>query len=480
MVLVGGGGGNFARADFRLCSSGNVYLWKTFPWNLLFSSQEPLPLSSILSLLSPLRRGPKAPGGMSGFSDPRFRRNGSESKQGRPLRIDGKSAGVRGEERVDMNKSIVLGLLLAMMVPAVALADGVSFSGDLRLRWDYASLDLPGSVDDDSFNNTDAVLNIGISGTVSDNVGVTASLRHALAFGLDGDGPDNDGALNIQEVFVSIGNLGAATSVMDGWSLDVGRMELPDYGRIIHSDDWFSALPPFNADGYHLASDLGGVGVDIYHYASGASPAGDSDAITGFNADMGDLGGFADIAFGYWIANPSHSTGGDNNTWFSVTADNLGGENVAGLDIDFGYASVDPGDDGDSGTLTSVSVGYDMETVNLHVSNSVTEDTWFNMVGIEPHGTHGITDLFMFANDIDNTTVGASFSLMDSVDATVNYITLGQDSTGDDIGTEIDLILAWDCGDDVAMNIGYGMFSGDDDFGGGDYDYVYIQTGWSF
>ena len=80
-----------------------------------------------------MERGPEASGGMNEFSDPRFRRKGSV-KKGNPLKIDGKSAGVGGGERVNMNKSILLGLVVAMMVPAVALADGIDLGGDVRLR----------------------------------------------------------------------------------------------------------------------------------------------------------------------------------------------------------------------------------------------------------------------------------------------------------------------------------------------------------
>ncbi|MGE4631574.1 MAG: hypothetical protein AAEJ47_00910, partial [Planctomycetota bacterium] len=77
-----------------------------------------------------------------------------------------------------MNKSILLGLVLALMVPAVALADGVTVNGDVRLRWEYAGAELGGL--SASTNDTNAVLNIGIGGTVSESIGYTASLRHAM------------------------------------------------------------------------------------------------------------------------------------------------------------------------------------------------------------------------------------------------------------------------------------------------------------
>ena len=371
-----------------------------------------------------------------------------------------------------MNKSTLLVLALAMLVPTVALADGVSIDGDLRLRWEYAG------AGDASANNTDAVINFGVTGNVSDNVSVTASLRHAMAFDLDGDGLDNDGTLNIQEVYASIGDLGAASGVLAGWSLDVGRMELPDYGRVIHSDDWFTGLAPFNGDGYHASSAMGGIDIDIYHYGGGSDPAGDSDAVTGFHFGFGDMSGMADLALGYWSGNPSATTGGESTSITSIYANNIGGDALAGIDLDFEYGTSDDGGAGDSGSLTVISFGYQMEGVGLHASNSVADENWFNVVGIEKHGTYGITDLFNANNDIEATTIGANFQPMEGIDATVNFITLSEDSTGDDYGTELDLIIGWDCGDDVRMDIGYGSFSPDG--AGDDVDYVYLQTGWDF
>jgi hypothetical protein len=69
---------------------------------------------------------------------------------------------------------------------------------------------------------------------------------------------------------------------------------------------------------------------------------------------------------------------------------------------------------------------------------------------------------------------------MDGVDATVSFITLGEDTSGDDTGTEVDLVLGWDCGSDVRMNIGYASFSADDASGMADSDFFYLQTGWDF
>ena len=266
--------------------------------------------------------------------------------------------------------------------------------------------------------------------------------------------------------------------MLAGWSLDVGRMELPDYGRVIHSDDWFTGLAPFNGDGYHASSAMGGIDIDIYHYGGGSDPAGDSDAVTGFHFGFGDMSGMADLALGYWSGNPSATTGGESTSITSIYANNIGGDALAGIDLDFEYGTSDDGGAGDSGSLTVISFGYQMEGVGLHASNSVADENWFNVVGIEKHGTYGITDLFNADNDIEATTIGANFQPMEGIDATVNFITLSEDSTGDDYGTELDLIIGWDCGDDVRMDIGYGSFSPDG--AGDDVDYVYLQTGWDF
>jgi len=258
-------------------------------------------------------------------------------------------------------------------------------------------------------------------------------------------------------------------------------MELPDYGRVIHSDDWFSATAPLNSDGYHASSAMGGIDIDIYHYGGGSAAfgihAGDSNSVTGFHFGFGDMSDMADLAVGYWSGNPGQG-GGETESIMSIYANDIGGDNLAGVDLDFEYGTSDDGGAGDSGTLTVISFGYQMEGVGLHASNSVADENWFNVVGIEKHGTYGITDLFIAVNDVEATTIGADFQPMDGMDATVNFISLSQDSTGDDYGTELDLILGWDCGDDVRMDIGYGSFSPDG--AGDDVDYVYLQTGWDF
>jgi hypothetical protein len=400
-------------------------------------------------------------------SDPRLRRK-EVSKKEIPLRSSASPPEWNGEERVIMNKSTLLGLALAMLVSTVALADGVSIDGDLRLRWEY------GSIGDASFNNNDAVINFGVAGNVSDNVSVTASLRHFFAFDMDGG---TGGVLNIQEVYATIVDLGAANGMLAGWSLDVGRMNLPDYDRVIHADDWFSGAAPTNTDGYHASSAMGGIDIDIYHHGGGGVPAGNSDSATGFHFGFGDMSGMADLALLYWSFNPAG--GGDTGSITSIYANDIGGDALAGIDLDFQYGTSDDGGAGDNGTLTVISFGYQMEGVGLHASNSVADENWVNALGgVEKHGTYGITDLFIAANDIEATTIGANFQPMEGIDATVNFITLGVDSTGADLGTEIDVILGWDCGDDVRMDIGYGSFSPDG--AGDDVDYVYLQTGWDF
>ncbi|RUA07621.1 MAG: hypothetical protein DSY81_11630 [Bacillota bacterium] len=370
-----------------------------------------------------------------------------------------------------MNKSTLLGLALAMLVPTVALADGVTIGGDLRLRWDYSGNDTAASV-----NSSSAVINFDLDAAVNDNVSFSASLRHDFAFG-DGSGGS---PMGVQEAYASIGDLGSASGVLAGWSLDVGRMNNPDYGRIINSDDWDQTTAPASSDGYHLASDMGGVGIDIYYFGGGNSPAGSADSALGANFDLGDMGGFADITIGYWSGSSAVDS---SNT--SITISNIGGDSLAGVDLDVQYATSDDGTASDDGTLTSISASYGLGDMGmtLHASNTIADATWTAM-SAAAHGTNGIADIALtagiFGADIDNTTIGLSFSPMDGVDATINFITLATDAAGTDLGTETDLVLSWECGSDVTMDVGYATFSADTAGGLADDDFFYLQTGWDF
>jgi len=373
-----------------------------------------------------------------------------------------------------MNKSTLLGLALAMLVSTVALADGVTVGGDVRLRWDYSGNDTAASE-----NSSSAVTNIDLDAAINDNVSFSASLRHDFAFG-EAAGPGVHPAPWIQEAYASVGDLGSASGVLAGWSLDVGRMNNPDYGRIINSDDWDQSTAPASSDGYHLASDMGGVGIDIYYFGGGSvapGGAGSGDSMLGANFDLGDMGGFADIAIGYW----SNSTTVDSSNT-SITISNIGGDSLAGVDLDVQYATSDDGTASDDGTLTSISASYGLGDMGmtLHASNTVADATWTAMSDA-PHGANGIADLITGAGaDIDNTTIGLSFSPMDGVDATIDFITLATDAAGTDLGTETDLVLSWECGSDVTMDIGYATFSADTGGGMADDDFFYLQTGWDF
>ena len=419
-----------------------------------------------------------------------------------------------------MNKSTLLGLALAMLVPTVALADGVSIGGDLRLRWDYSS-----TGDDAGQNATEAVTTFDLDAAMNDNVSFSAALRNGMTFGQAG----GSGVLNVQEAYASIGNLGTATTVLEGWSLEIGRQTKPTYGsgRVMNGDDWGFGAPE-NADGYHASSEMGGIGIDLYSWGGGGDPAGSSNGTIGVVADFGDMGGFASISVGYWGYDRNASTaedlgddelpGGtgadaDTDAFTSVSADtnivinidNIGGDNLMGVDLDVEWASSggdqagDRTDDddlesdttyttggGEDGTMTTISASYALADMGmtLHVSNSTTDEFWRSSVS-DPHGTHGIADLVNGA-DIDNTTFGVSFSPMDGINATISHITLKQDSTGDDIGTETDIVLDWACGD-IDMQIGYAAYStgfsgtpSGTDATEEDNNYFYLQTGWDF
>jgi hypothetical protein len=284
---------------------------------------------------------------------------------------------------------------------------------------------------------------------------------------------------------------------------------------------------------------MGGIGIDLYSWGGGGDPAGSSNGTIGVVADFGDMGGFASISVGFWgydrgdVFNdfvegsdliPGNDgpdmipgtpddvdeipavadTGTDEDiavtaadTNLVINIDNIGGDNLMGVDLDIEWASSGADDVGDvaflagdgaaeDGTMTTISASYALGDMGmtLHVSNSTTDEFWRSSVS-DPHGTHGIADLVNGA-DIDNTTFGVSFSPMDGINATISHITLKQDSTGDDIGTETDIVLDWACGD-INMQIGYAAYStgfsgtgtpsGDTEE---DNDYFYLQTGWDF
>ena len=209
--------------------------------------------------------------------------------------------------------------------------------------------------------------------------------------------------------------------VTDWLKMNLGRMNHPNQGsgRVINSANWSLEDGPNSSDGYHLASDMGGIGVDLYYYGGGSSPAGTADNMMGASFDLGGMGGFADIAIHYWGASDS---GGDPSN-LSIDINNIGGDQLMGVDLDVEYSTRDNDTGGDDGTLTSIGLSYDLGDMGMtvHFSNSVADADWAGM-DAAPHGTHGIADLFA-DNDIENTTIGLDFSPMEGVDATLNYIT---------------------------------------------------------
>lgn len=358
-----------------------------------------------------------------------------------------------------MNKSIVLGLLLAMLVPTAAFADGhVSLGGDVRLRYEYsdsAGLD----------NGLSARTYINLGAKIDDNTTFTSQVRHGYAFSAAGGTGDN---FDIQQSYLSMADLGSMAGFLGGWSMDIGRMNNPNLGsgRVVNSADWNQTNGPNNHDGLKLSSTLGGVGFDLHYW--GGNDGSDANAMI-FNFDLGDMSGFANVGFYYVTAG---GPGAADPGWMAFNIDNIGGDALMGLDLGIEYISFDADSGGDDGTLTAITVGYALDQFNLHVSNSVTDDLWAS-VNNDPHGTHGIADLVSGA-DIDNTTIGVSTdALMEGVGITLNFITLATDSTGDDIGTEMDLILDFSCG-----SLGYASFSSDT--AAPDVDYIYWQSSYDF
>ena len=359
-----------------------------------------------------------------------------------------------------MNKSIVLGLLLAMLVPTAAFADGhVSLGGDVRLRYEYSDSSL---LD----NGLSARTYINLGAKIDDNTTFTSQVRHGYDFTSSGGTGDN---FDIQQSYLSMADLGAMATFLGGWSMDIGRMNNPDLGsgRVVNSADWNQLNGPANHDGLKLSTTLGGVGFNLHYW--GGNDGSDSNAMI-FDFNLGDMSGFADVGFYYVSAG---GPGAADPGWMAFNVDNIGGDNLMGLDLSIEYISYDADSGGDDGTLTTISAGYQLDQFNLSVSSSVTDDLWASVNG-DPHETHGIADIVGGA-DIDNMTIGVSTdALMEGVEITLNFITLSTDSTGDDLGTEMDLILDFSCG-----SLGYASFSADD-ASLADTDYIYWQSSYDF
>ena len=366
-----------------------------------------------------------------------------------------------------MNKSIVLGLLMAMLVPTAAFADGhVSLGGDVRLRYEYsdaAGLD----------NGLTARTYLNLSAKIDDNTSFMSQVRHAYDFdrGAAGGGPN---AYWIQQAYLSIADMGSMAGFLGGWSMDIGRMNNPNLGsgRVVNSADWTQAPGggPNNHEGFMLSTELGGVDFDLYRW--GGNDNSDDSAMI-FNFGLGNMAGFADI--GFYYATTSDDGAAEDPSWMAFNINNIGGDALMGIDLDVEYATYDADAGGEDGTLTSVSLGYALDQFNLSFSNSVTDADWAGING-DPHGTHGIADIMgATVANIDNTTIGVSTdALMDGMGVTLNFITLSNDASGDDIGSEIDLILDFSCG-----QLGYASFSADD-AGFTDTDYVYWQSSYDF
>mgnify|MGYP001161603558 FL=1 len=250
--------------------------------------------------------------------------------------------------------------------------------------------------------------------------------------------------------------------------MDIGRMNNPNLGsgRIVNSADWTNgAAGPNNHDGFMLSTDLGGVDFDLHYWGNND---GSEDNAMIFNFGLGDMAGFADIGF-YYV-----TTGDDTDAaprWMAFNIDDIAGDQLMGVDLDVEYATYDADLGGEDGTLTSISLGYALDQFNLHFSNSVADADWAG-VNNTPHGTYGIADNWG-ATDIDVTKIGVSTDgLMEGMGVTLSFYDVSTDSSGDDLGTEIDLLLDFSCG-----QLGYAAVSPE---GAEDIDYVYWQSSYDF
>ena len=386
-----------------------------------------------------------------------------------------------------MSKGLLFGLAVLFVLPAgLAFADGVS--GDARLRWEYFSPDTALGTGDNFFGLR---TRLNFDYAAGDGVSASASVQDSRLLG-DGTGA---AAMSVTQAYVSVDNLGSMPvgGFLDGWSMDVGRMHVPSVGgnRVINHDDWGNAGPA-SYDGFHLAGGFGEASVD-WTWMTTRSPGGGSGTSQNTWGFGVDLPGMADMdaSVYWWNADAAAGSGLDaaSTFGFEVSNDSL----VDNVSISFGYAT-QGGDAATNitrgGTLTSLGASYGMDGALTDVSVSWSaasgddgatageNEAWGEVAGGDAHGVHGISDLTA-DTDVEDLTISAGVNALEGIDLTVSFISLTAEQSGDDIGTELDVVASWQCGE--AMDFSAGLYSYSDDTGTGtDETGMYIQMGVSF
>jgi hypothetical protein len=389
----------------------------------------------------------------------------------------------------------VLALLVLTPSALVLAQGGMSVDGEVRLRteykgpFDYSS----DSSDDGTFMRTH--LNFGWA--VSEDVAFSVGLQDSRAWGNDGNG---DADVDVNTATLSLSNvqkMGYLSFLGSGqWDLHLGRMNVPTYGDgyVLAANDW-SNTGPDSYDGFHLAGGFGDISVEfIWADSNNANPydAGAQGAAQGglwYYLTLGWANDMVGVDAYLLTRRDNGEDDGDALTIDDVDSDTMGfrasitPSQVEGLEVVIEFASQETENDGDSGPdgeLTVIRAGYglDMGPLN-HIGIGMSEaDEGWNQAGDWNHGLLGHYDIVNNSNvedffvtlrgQISDFAVNLDFHTFTAVDTAA-----GAD---DDIGSEIDLYTTWDCGESLAFQAGWSMFSpGDALLVDEDGDFFYVQ-----
>ncbi|MGE4632093.1 MAG: hypothetical protein AAEJ47_03565 [Planctomycetota bacterium] len=416
---------------------------------------------------------------------------------------------------------IVLALAVLTLVPVTAVADGhLDLQTDLRLRWEYSSPWNPGDSGD---TVTLMRTNVAMATDFSDNIRFSLGIRDSRS--LSGQDELDDPAIGIGDPVVSalhvqladLSGLHDSLGFLSGWSLGLGRSELPNYdnGRIIHSSEW-SNVGPVTSDGYHLASQFldGALDLNIHYLTLAKDPtagAGSGDHFDGAHLAVDSLP-FIEASFYYWkyradlanaaaaaaldinIADPGSSRE-DTYGYFFRLRDGI----IPRVGLTFEYAlqegsRYDAGPDDAIKKLDSLYFAlegtYDMpqtpgfwdllwragHIMATGTSPGATRDEAFQSVFGTPHGTHGIADVVDNSN-VRDTYFGFSTALSEA-DVALTFHNLRADRD-ENWGNEIDLVVGHQLGELLDLELGVGKFTSTTSLRDST-NFFYAQTHWQF
>lgn len=419
---------------------------------------------------------------------------------------------------VDMIRFLFVSVAFVTLIlfPIVAEADGhLDLNTDLRLRWEYSSPWDPGEPGD---TVTMMRTHVGMNTDFTDNIHFMLGVLDSRSLSGQDDPEIGDGVPGVHQVHVQVADLSRlheSLGFLAGWSLGLGRSELPNYGngRIIHSAEW-SNVGPATADGYHLASQFldGALDLNIHYLTLAKDPtgaAGSGDHFYGAHLDVDSLP-FIEASFYYWkyradlanaaaaaangLADPG-SSDEDTYGYLFTLRDGI----IPRVGVTFEYALQDGNrydalDDGAIQKLDSLYFAFegtydmpqmagfwDMDWRAGHImatgtAAGATREEAFRSVFGTPHGTHGIADVVDNSN-IRDTYFGFSTVLYEA-DVALSFHNLRADQ-GEDWGNEWDLVVSHPLGDLLDLEVGLANFTSTSSLREST-DFIYAQTYWQF